>query len=85
MRHGLATHVKIELHLTDTGDLACTFTDNGVGLAIDSRPGLGSAIFESMTAGNWSRTARHDGPGTRLHLVFPALELPPERGGSSVG
>ncbi|MCX6440202.1 MAG: hypothetical protein NTZ91_02710 [Actinobacteria bacterium] len=38
-----------------------------------------------VTAGNWSRTARHDGPGTRLHLVFPALELPPERGGSSVG
>ena len=85
VRHGHASKINIEMHLTESGDLACTFTDNGVGISVDSRPGLGSAIFESMTAGNWSRTARHDGPGTRLHLVIPALELPPERGGSSVG
>lgn len=85
VRHGHASKINIEMHLTEIGDLACAITDNGVGISVDSRPGLGSAIFESITGGNWSRTARHDGPGTRLHLVIPALELPPERGGSSVG
>ncbi len=71
VRHGKATAILIDLRLNDAGDLQCTFTDNGAGIPEDSVNGIGSAIFASITGGNWSRTNRTDGPGTVLQLVVP--------------
>ncbi len=72
VRHANATGITIDMRLNDVGDLECTFTDNGSGLSSDSVNGFGSAIFESITGGNWSRTNREDRPGTVLKLVIPA-------------
>jgi len=72
VRHGNATTIVMDLRLNDAGDLQCTFTDNGSGIASDSVNGIGSAIFASITGGNWSRTNRTDGTGTVLQLVVPA-------------
>ena len=85
VRHGNASTMKIDIRLNDAGYLQCTFIDDGSGVASDSVNGIGSAIFDRITSGNWSRTNRTDAPGTVLQLVVPALELPPAGGGSSVG
>ena len=72
VRHGNATTIIMDLRLNEAGDLQCTFTDNGSGISSDSVNGIGSAIFASITGGNWSRTNRTDGAGTVLQLVVPA-------------
>ena len=73
VRHGKATAMLIDLRLNQDSDLQCTFTDNGSGISSDSVNGFGSAIFASITNGNWSRTSRGDSSGTVLRLVIPAL------------
>ena len=72
VRHGNATTILMDLRLNEAGDLQCTFTDNGSGISSDSVNGIGSAIFASITGGNWSRTNRTDRPGAILKLVVPA-------------
>ena len=84
-RHGHATKVVISIHLKNDGWLECNFTDNGIGGASNHPSGLGSSIFDSVARGNWSLRPGPDGVGTCLHMIIPALELPPARGGSSVG
>ena len=85
-RHGQAKKVVISIHLNDDGWVECSFTDNGNGMAPgDRHPGLGSSIFDSLAWGNWSLKPGPGGIGTCLHMIIPALELPPARGGSSVG
>ena len=85
-RHGQATKVVISIHLNIDGWVECNFTDNGNGMATGDRlPGLGSSIFDSLAWGNWSLRPGPGGIGTCLHMIIPALELPPARGGSSVG
>ncbi len=85
VRHGGATMMQIDMRINEAGNLQCTFTDNGKGMSDTCVHGFGSAIFTGVTGGNWSRTNREDGLGVRVQLIIPALELPPERGGSSVG
>ena len=85
-RHGQATKVVISIHLNNDGWVECNFTDNGNGMAPgDRHPELGSSIFDSLAWGNWSLRPGPGGIGTCLHMIIPALELPPARGGSSVG
>ena len=85
-RHGQATKIVISIHLNNDGWVECNFTDNGNGMATgDRHPGLGSSIFGSLAWGNWSLKPGPGGIGTCLHMIIPALELPPARGGSSVG
>lgn len=85
-RHGQATKIVISIHLNNDGWVECNFTDNGNGIAPGDRPpGLGSSIFDSLAWGNWSLRPGPGGIGTCLHMIIPALELPPARGGSSVG
>lgn len=85
-RHGQATKIVISIHVNNDGWVECNFTDNGNGVAPGDRyPGLGSSIFDSLAWGNWSLRPGPDGVGTCLHMIIPALELPPARGGSSVG
>lgn len=84
-RHGSATKVSISIHLDGDGWLECNFTDNGIGGASNQPAGLGSSIFDVFAKGNWSFRPGPDGIGTCLHMIIPALELPPARGGSSVG
>ncbi len=84
-RHGQATKLAISIHLNDDGWLECNFTDNGIGVAGNQPAGLGSSIFDVIAKGNWSLKPGPDGIGTCLHMIIPALELLPARGGSSVG
>ena len=82
----IQTPVVISIHLNNDGWVECNFTDNGNGMATgDRHPGLGSSIFDSLAWGNWSLKPGPGGIGTCLHMIIPALELPPARGGSSVG
>lgn len=81
----IQTPVVISIHLNNDGWLECNFTDNGVGGASNHPSGLGSSVFDSVARGNWSLRPGPDGNGTCLHMIIPALELPPARGGSSVG
>lgn len=55
------------------------------GVAGNQPAGLGSSIFDVIAKGNWSLKPGPDGIGTCLHMIIPALELLPARGGSSVG
>lgn len=84
-RHGHATKIAISIHLNNDGWLECNFTDNGIGGAGNQPAGLGSSIFDVIAKGNWSLKPGPDGIGTCLHMIIPALELLPARGGSSVG
>ena len=84
VRHGGATTMQIDMRIDEAGNLQCTFTDNGKGMSDTAVHGVGSAIFTSITGGNWSRTNREDGLGVRVLLIIPTLEIPPERVGSSV-
>ena len=84
-RHGHATKVVISIHQENDWELECNITDNGIGGASNHPAGLGSSIFDSVARGNWSLRPGPDGVGTCLHMIIPALELPPARGGSSVG
>ena len=85
VRHGHASHMKISMALVADSALECIFTDDGTGIPANSVNGIGSAVFTTLAGANWSRTNREDGPGVRVKLVIPALELPPVGGGSSVG
>ena len=84
-RHGHATKVVISIHQENDFEIECTITDNGIGGASNQPAGLGSSVFDSVARGNWSLRPGPDGVGTCLHMIIPALELPPARGGSSVG
>jgi two-component sensor histidine kinase len=75
-RHGQATKVSVLLNPLDSQLLECTITDNGVGLSGYKRDGLGSALFEAIAPGNWSRELGADGVGTRLRLLVSAPNNP---------
>lgn len=85
VRHGGASKIQISMTLSSDGYLECKVLDDGKGLSKPQRIGLGSKILNSISNGDWSRVNREDGPGTRVHMRIPALELPLGGGGSSVG
>jgi two-component sensor histidine kinase len=67
-RHGMASHVRIELSLKlDTINLDAR--DNGVGLR-NGAPGLGSALLAASTQGRWTRSTRQDSTGTIVHATL---------------
>jgi len=75
-RHGQATKVSILLNPLDSQSLECTIIDNGVGLAGYKRDGLGSALFDAIAPGNWSRSAGTGGIGTCIRLLVSAPAIP---------
>lgn len=85
VRHGGATHIVVNVALEDDGAIAVEVEDDGVNdvqfaASHSGRPshrrgslgvlGVGSAMFEQITGGNWSLT-RHEGR-THLHATVPA-------------
>ena len=69
VRHGRAAHVDVRLV---AGEEPATFTltvdDDGVG-PVRREAGLGSALFDAMSAGEWTLTPRDEG-GSRLRLIL---------------
>lgn len=59
-RHGGASAVEIVI-TRQAADLRVRVIDDGTGPPKDAQPGLGSAVLESLAAGDWSLTRRHDG------------------------
>ena len=59
VRHGGATAVSIDIGLDERG-ICVRIVDNGLGPTLGS-PGLGSAILDHATGGNWSLTTGSSG------------------------
>lgn len=75
VRHGRAATVHVRLELRDgprSGDdvIALTVEDDGVGPVLRG-PGLGSALFDTMSDGDWTLEARAEG-GSRLRMSIAA-------------
>jgi signal transduction histidine kinase len=67
-RHGGASEVGVTVTRDSTG-LRIRVIDNGSGLRDDARPGLGSAVLESLAPGAWSLT-RADNHTTVLDVLL---------------
>ncbi|MCF8527688.1 MAG: hypothetical protein K9G24_09200 [Candidatus Nanopelagicales bacterium] len=59
-RHGQAS--ACDVHVSHEGShISVVVSDDGLGVAADARPGLGSAILDSLCPGDWSLTPRGNG------------------------
>jgi two-component sensor histidine kinase len=67
VRHGLSKSIQIELSVQD-GRPCIEVTDDGIGPR-NGKSGLGSAFFESLSAGNWSLDQLPNG-GSKLTVNF---------------
>lgn len=67
VRHGLSKSIRIEVRV-EGGRPCIEVTDDGIGPR-SGKSGLGSAFFESLTAGNWSLTQQPNG-GSKLTVKF---------------
>ena len=65
VRHGRAERVVVRAHVS-AGAVELEAVDDGLG-PVDRPPGLGSRLFDTLTGGGWTLTARPDG-GSRLRL-----------------
>lgn len=62
-RHGRATHVRIAIG-AESDDIVVTVCDNGIGVAAEVTPGIGSAVFTTVAPGAWELVT--DQAGTTL-------------------
>ena len=53
IRHGKATHISITVNLPSADAIGIYISDNGVGFT-DLKPGIGTALLEQATHGDWS-------------------------------
>jgi signal transduction histidine kinase len=67
VRHGFATEVRISCAIDAHNVLLLTVHDNGTGPR-RGKPGLGSALYDSIALGTWSLNASEDGSGSELTL-----------------
>ncbi len=68
VRHGLADVIHISLESRDGAGQEITVLDNGVGPR-DGKSGLGTALFETVSLGDWELSPRANG-GTQLRVVI---------------
>ena len=71
LHHGDASNIAMTFHLVGENQLECTFIDDGKGVSQNSHRGMGSALFDEISAGNWSRSSGPDSTGTRVQLYIP--------------
>lgn len=67
VRHGRCTSMQISIYSETPGELITEITDNGKGLE-NYKQGIGSALFEVGTKGNWSLTRNGQENRTTLRL-----------------
>jgi two-component sensor histidine kinase len=67
VRHGRCTSLLINIFTKNSGELVTEITDNGIGLE-NYKQGIGSALFEVGTKGNWSLTRDEKKNRTTLRL-----------------
>ena len=81
IRHGNATSLTITVSKTRSGVVTLTITDNGTGMRLGSRLGIGSTLYDSL-AQEWSLTGSPDGTTLTAHIPWtpdglePASPLP---------
>lgn len=71
-RHGNATSLHIDLSCT-ADILTLRAQDDGIGLEV-GRDGLGTALLNSLSVGNWSRTSFPGQPGTTVICHIPRVK-----------
>ena len=71
LHHGDASNIAMTFHLVGENQLECTFIDDGKGVSQNSHRGMGSALFDEISTGNWSRSTGPDSTGTRVQLYIP--------------
>ncbi len=68
VRHGRAARIDVRLVAgVEPATFTLTVDDDGVG-PVQREAGLGSALFDAMSGGEWTLTPRDEG-GSRLHLT----------------
>jgi signal transduction histidine kinase len=67
VRHGLSKSIQVDVKIV-SGRPSIEVIDDGIGPR-DGKSGLGSAFFESVSAGNWSLTQQPNG-GSKLTVKF---------------
>lgn len=72
-RHGFATSVQVSFDPTPSGGMRVTVLDNGVGLRQGER-GVGSRLYDQLSAGRWTLVDQPSGGGALLTLVVGAQE-----------
>jgi signal transduction histidine kinase len=68
-RHGGATDVSIDFSWLDIERLEITARDNGVGIKSGYKKGLGCALYDQASDGNW-RIEGVEGVGSTLHMMI---------------
>lgn len=68
VRHGDASTIELNISEQD-GNVTIACTDNGRGIRDNARPGLGSALFDSVAGAHWSLTRA--GELTQLDVRIP--------------
>ena len=69
IRHGKATAISIRVFSENENSVGVRVVDNGVGFT-KIQPGIGTALLEQVTNGNWSITP--DSDGTKLTAIVSA-------------
>jgi hypothetical protein len=72
-RHGRATSVDITIEREKSGVIHTFIEDDGVGY-IPSDAGLGTAIFDEISQGNWSIESRKKAQGAIVQIKIPIKE-----------
>jgi hypothetical protein len=67
VRHGFATEVRISFELRSQDAVLVKVKDDGTGPR-RGKPGLGSALYDSVAQGNWNLSAAADSSGSELTL-----------------
>jgi signal transduction histidine kinase len=72
-RHGDATDVSIDFSWLDKERLEITARDNGIGIKSGYKKGLGCALYDQASDGNWSIKGA-EGVGSTLHMMITLWE-----------
>lgn len=75
LHHGAASRITVAVSVTEAGVLVRT-QDDGVPVATDDVPGLGSALLDEH-ATSWARVPAPDGSGTFVTFTVAVSALPP--------
>lgn len=76
VRHGGASNISVSVSLDEGGAISVSVEDDGVNeaehaIGIEQRAGVGTAMFDQITGGNWKLTRRNS--TTHFNATLPAL------------
>lgn len=74
VRHGAATRISISVSQSASGINICVDSDGSQ--VTHNRPGLGSRLFDELSAGQWQLHAPGESHDTRLQVKLPRIPNP---------